>query len=103
MISLFLIAWKCLPLICLLTCHLHADFIVVPLLLDSENNIYDDDALFTKMVIVTAIMEEQLNDGLQLVASAQSYMPNTTIIVYNIGLRDESVVKASYPPPNVRN
>lgn len=64
-----------------------------PLLpLDSEQQAaLNPDDLFRQLVVVTAMTNTQVADGLQLIASVQKYMPDTRIIVYNIGIKPKNL------------
>ena len=49
------------------------------------------DFMACKMVIVTGISSNHYSEVQDLIASAQIFHPNTTIIVHNLGLEDEEV------------
>ena len=49
------------------------------------------DFMACKMVIVTAISSNHYSEVQDVIASAQIFHPNTTIIVHNLGLEDEEV------------
>lgn len=53
----------------------------------------DVPALFKKLVIVTAISQNHLDEAKGMISSAQRHMPKNKIIVYDLGIDTLSVLK----------
>ena len=61
--------------------------------IDIEQHVPDLDELFNKTVIVTAASDNHFTELKGMIASAQREMPNTRIIVYDLGLLPWKVKK----------
>ncbi|XP_072051308.1 uncharacterized protein [Amphiura filiformis] len=84
--------------------------------IDIEQHVPDLKVLFNRTVIVTATSQNHLGEAKGMIATAQRHMPNTKIIVYDLGLTPDGVKKVDkmcnvevrkFPferyPPHVKN
>ena len=56
-----------------------------------------EDYFYCKLVVVSSVSSNHFNEIKDMVASVQTHMPNTTLIVYSLGLTDtEAQVLRSY-------
>ncbi|XP_033641059.1 uncharacterized protein LOC117301284 isoform X2 [Asterias rubens] len=63
--------------------------------IDTERGMMDLDALFRRLVIVTAVSDNHVGEVMGMIASAQKHMPDTPIYVYNLGLNAKNLKKLS--------
>ncbi|XP_033641415.1 uncharacterized protein LOC117301503 isoform X2 [Asterias rubens] len=63
--------------------------------LTNVSEMTDLDAMFERMVIVTAVSDNHVKEAMGMIASAQQYMPNTPIYLYDLGLKNETYKKLS--------
>ena len=61
------------------------------------------DYFYCKLVVVSSVSNNHFEEAKDMIASVQTHMPNTTLIVYSLGLKDSQVqVLRSYCNLEVR-
>ncbi|XP_022092727.1 uncharacterized protein LOC110980399 [Acanthaster planci] len=65
----------------------------IKVLIDVDRDTPDFDELFKHLVVVTAFSENHYKEAMGMIGSAQKAMPHTRIIVYDIGMKNKTLLK----------
>ncbi|XP_038059862.1 uncharacterized protein LOC119730871 [Patiria miniata] len=63
-------------------------FSIKPALIDIDQAKLTTDALYRQLVVVTAFSQNHYKEALGMIGSAQQTMPNTRIVVYDLGIQE---------------